>query len=62
MNRKRNQPSGGYASFFIWISVSTLIIVLDQLTKWAIIKWVPYLERVPVNSFINITHLWRKVL
>ncbi|MBT8080579.1 MAG: lipoprotein signal peptidase [Gammaproteobacteria bacterium] len=40
----------------MWVSISTLIIVLDQLTKWAIVKWVPYLDRVPVNSFINITH------
>ena len=38
------------------MSVSTLIVVLDQLTKWAIVKWVPYLGKVPVNSFINITH------
>ena len=33
-----------------------LVIVADQITKWAIIEWVPLYDRVPVNSFINITH------
>jgi len=43
-------------TFIVWMSVSTLVIFFDQLTKWAIVKWVPYLDKVPVNSFINITH------
>ena len=30
--------------------------MLDQLTKWAIVKWVPLYDKIPVNSFINITH------
>jgi signal peptidase II len=33
-----------------------IVVILDQLTKLAIIKWVPLYEKVPVNGFINITH------
>jgi signal peptidase II len=36
--------------------VAAIIIVLDQLTKLAIFKWVPRYEKIPLNSFINITH------
>ena len=45
-----------YASFPIWVSLSTLIVIFDQLTKWAIVKWVPLYDKIPLNSFINITH------
>jgi signal peptidase II len=44
------------ASFSMWMAISGLIVVFDQLTKWAIIKWVPLYEKIPINSFINITH------
>ena len=43
-------------SFAIWMSVAGLVVVLDQLTKLAILKWVPLYSRIPVNSFLNITH------
>jgi signal peptidase II len=33
-----------------------VVIVLDQLSKWAIVKWVPLYDRIPVISFVNITH------
>jgi len=46
----------GYAKYSIWISLSVLIAALDQLTKWAIVKWVPLYDKIPVNSFVNITH------
>lgn len=42
--------------FAIWASLSAIIVVLDQVTKWAILKWVPLYDKVAVNSFINITH------
>jgi signal peptidase II len=38
------------------MSLATLIVVFDQLTKSAILKWVPLYDKIPVNSFINITH------
>jgi signal peptidase II len=36
--------------------VSTVIVVADQLTKWAIIQWLPLYDKVRINSFINLTH------
>ena len=36
--------------------VATVIAVADQLTKWAIVEWVPLYDKVPINSFINLTH------
>ncbi len=40
----------------MWMVVAVLTVVADQFTKWAIIRWLPLYESVPVNSFINITH------
>ena len=42
--------------FFAWMAVATLVVVTDQVTKWAIVEWVGLYEKVPVNSFINLTH------
>jgi signal peptidase II len=33
-----------------------MLVVADQLTKLAIIKWVSLYEKIPLNGFINITH------
>lgn len=38
------------------MAVAAAVIALDQLTKWAILTWVPLYDKIPVNSFINITH------
>ena len=43
-------------SFYLWTSVAAIVVVLDQLTKWMIVKWVPLYDKIPINSFINITH------
>ena len=48
-----NQTS---SRFVTWILVALIIVIADQLTKWAIIQWVPLYDRVPLNSFINLTH------
>ena len=42
--------------FITWMVVALAIIAADQLTKWAIIEWVSLYEKVPLNSFINLTH------
>lgn len=42
--------------FALWMAISLLVIVLDQVTKWAIVKWVPLYDKIAVNSFLNITH------
>jgi signal peptidase II len=43
-------------SFYLWTSVAAIVVILDQLTKWMIVKWVPLYDKIPINSFINITH------
>jgi len=46
----------GRKPFFTWIGVSALIVVLDQIAKLAILKWVPLYDKIALTSFINITH------
>ena len=46
----------GWRNFSLWMSVAVAIVGLDQLTKLAILKWVPLYDKIPLNSFINITH------
>ena len=46
----------GSSRFFTWMFVALIIAVVDQLTKLAIIEWIPLYDRVPLNSFINLTH------
>lgn len=43
-------------SFYLWTSVAAIVVILDQVTKWMIVKWVPLYDKIPINSFINITH------
>ena len=38
------------------MAVAAVVVVADQLTKWAIIEWVSLYEKVPLNSFLNLTH------
>lgn len=42
--------------FYAWMSVALLVVIADQVTKWAIIEWVALYEKIPLNSFINLTH------
>ena len=36
--------------------VAVVVAIADQLTKWAIVEWVPLYDKIPLNSFINLTH------
>jgi len=36
--------------------VAGLVVIADQATKWAIVEWVQLYGKVPINSFINLTH------
>jgi signal peptidase II len=38
------------------MSVALLVIAADQATKWAIVEWVQLYGKVPLNSFMNLTH------
>ncbi|MCH7831113.1 MAG: lipoprotein signal peptidase [Proteobacteria bacterium] len=40
----------------MWVVIAIVVLVADQVTKWAIIEWVPLYDRIPLNSFINLTH------
>jgi len=42
--------------FLMWLIVAAVVVVADQITKWAIVEWIPLYDRVPLNSFINLTH------
>lgn len=49
-------PDRSIRRFITWISVALVVIVADQATKWAIIEWVELYGKVPLNSFMNLTH------
>ena len=42
--------------FIAWMVIALFVVIADQATKWAIVEWVDLYGRVPINSFINITH------
>jgi signal peptidase II len=44
------------ARFVAWAFVALVVVIADQITKWAIIEWVALYEKIPLNSFINLTH------
>lgn len=44
------------ARFITWMVVAFVVVIADQVTKWAVIEWVALYDKVPVNSFINLTH------
>ena len=54
-NEKEIRPTG-YRSFALWTSLSVVVVILDQATKAMILRWVDLYDRIPINSFINITH------
>ena len=48
--------SSSNTRFYAWTGVAALVVIADQITKWAIVEWVALYEKVPVNSFLNLTH------
>lgn len=48
--------SSSNSRFATWMVVACAVVLADQATKWAIIEWVALYEKIPVNSFINLTH------
>ena len=53
MNEIRNS---GVRRYIAWLVVALVVVVADQVTKWAIVEWVPLYGKVPVNAFFNLTH------
>jgi signal peptidase II len=50
------EASATNSRFVMWMVVAIVVVIADQLTKWAIVEWVPLYDKVPLNSFLNITH------
>ena len=46
----------GNGRYITWMVVAVMVVFADQLTKWAIVEWVPLYDKIQLNSFINITH------
>jgi len=42
--------------YLVWMALAAVVVFADQLSKLAIIKWIALYEKVPLNSFINLTH------
>jgi len=51
-----DSQDAGTRRFITWISVAVLVVAADQATKWAIVEWVQLYGKVPLNSFMNLTH------
>ncbi len=49
-------PDRSTRRYIAWMVVATLVVLADQATKWAIVEWVPLYGKVPINSFVNLTH------
>ena len=57
MNKKTETLlATGYRSFALWMSLSIVVIIFDQATKAMIVRCVDLYEKIPINSFINITY------
>lgn len=50
------ESNQGLNRFIVWMVFAVLVVLADQATKEAIIRWVPLYGDVPINDFINLTH------
>lgn len=46
----------GMTRFIVWMIFAAIVVLADQATKAAVIRWVPLYGDVPINDFINLTH------
>ena len=51
-----NKLDLGSRRFIVWMAVALVVVVADQVTKWAIIEFIPLYGKVPLYDFINLTH------
>lgn len=47
-------------SWRLWLLVSALILIADQVVKHAIVALTPYGASYPVTSFFNLVHVWNR--
>jgi len=38
------------------MAIAVVVVMADQLTKWAIVEWIPLYDKIPINAFVNLTH------
>jgi len=53
---KTTDGNTGNARFVLWAVIAVVVVLADQITKWAIVEWIPLYDKIPINSFINLTH------
>ena len=46
----------GTRRYILWILLALIVVLADQVTKGAIVKWIPYLDSIRLNGFMNLTH------
>lgn len=46
----------GNRRFVVWMAVALTVVIADQVTKLAVIEFIELYGRVPLYSFINLTH------
>jgi len=46
----------GSRRFIVWMAIALVVVVADQVTKWAIIQYIPLYGKVQLYDFINLTH------
>ena len=54
--RESLESKPGIRRFVVWMIFAAIVVLADQATKAAIIRWVPLYGDVPINDFINLTH------
>ena len=37
--------------------VALIVVVLDQFSKWVVVKYVPLYDRIPLLPFLDVTHI-----
>lgn len=51
-----NTNDPGIRRFTVWMAVALTVVLADQVTKLAIVKHIEHYGKVPLTSFINLTH------
>lgn len=54
MNEETKSSFNSQKRFSLWMALSALVLALDQLTKWPIVKWLSQGDSIEVNSFLYI--------
>lgn len=51
-----NMSDTGTRRYVLWMSVALVVVIADQITKWAVIQYIDLYDRVPLFASINLTH------